>query len=148
MLYIINPVIGEYDNPANQSQHLLTLPLSKEGNTIIYGMAGSGKEDLLSAICYSCITTYTTDELNMYIIDCGAETLKMFNNAPQIGNILLSNDTDHILNLFKMLTDIINQRKKLFIDYGGTLDAYNTYSDSSLPNIVVIINNYETYFGV
>ena len=28
--YIINPVIGEYDNPANQSQHLLTLPLSKE----------------------------------------------------------------------------------------------------------------------
>ena len=143
--YIINPVIGEYDNPANQSQHLLTLPLSKEGNTIIYGMAGSGKEDLLSAICYSCITTYTTDELNMYIIDCGAETLKMFNNAPQIGNILLSNDTDHILNLFKMLTDIINQRKKLFIDYGGTLDAYNTYSDSRLPNIVVIINNYETF---
>lgn len=143
--YIINPVIGEYDNPSNQSQHLLTLPLSKDGHTIIYGMVDSGKEDLLSTIVYSCITTYSSNELNMYIIDCGAETLNIFKNAPQIGDVLLQNDNDKINRLFKMLIDIMNERKKMFVEFGGTIDTYNKYNENKLPNIVVIINNYETF---
>ena len=31
----INPVIGEFDDPVNQQQHLLTLPISTQGNTLI-----------------------------------------------------------------------------------------------------------------
>ncbi len=143
--YIINPVIGEYDNPANQSQHLLTLPLSQEGNTIIYGMAGSGKEDLLTSFVYSAITTYVTEELNLYIVDCGAETLKIFSKAPQIGDVVTTTEVEKINNLFKLINSSIEERKKLFIDYGGTLLNYNLYSGKKLPTIIVIINNYETF---
>lgn len=39
----LNPIIGEYDDPANQRQDILTLPITEGGNTAIYGMAGSGK---------------------------------------------------------------------------------------------------------
>ena len=35
----INPIIGEYDDTDNQRQMLLTLPISKEGNTIVYGLS-------------------------------------------------------------------------------------------------------------
>lgn len=145
--YIINPVIGEYDNPSNQSQHILTLPLSQEGNTIIYGIAGSGKEDLLSTIIYSSITTYSTEEINIYIIDCGAETLKKFAKAPQVGDILLVNDVDKINSLLKMIVSKIEERKKLFVDFGGNFDSYNRYSNQKLPTIMIILNNYETFVG-
>lgn len=46
--YIIEPVIGEYDDPASQKQGLLSLPITEDGNTIIYGAAGSGKSLLLN----------------------------------------------------------------------------------------------------
>ena len=51
---VINPVIGEYDAPNLQKQGLLTMPISADGNWIIYGMADSGKEDMINALVYSC----------------------------------------------------------------------------------------------
>ncbi len=144
--YNINPVIGEYDSPSTQSQHLLTLPLTKEGNTLIYGIPGSGKEQFLSSLVYSSITSYTSEEVNFYIIDCGAETLKMFSNAPQIGDVLFAIDKDKIIRLMAILNKTIEDRKKLFAEYGGTFDLYNKYTnDKRLPLIVTIINNYETF---
>ena len=86
----INPIYGEYDDPDNQKQGLLTLPISTGGNAIIFGAAGSGKEMALASIIYSSITTHTEKELNYYILDFGAETLTMFKNAPQVGEVLLS----------------------------------------------------------
>ena len=59
--YNIIPVIGEYDDPFNQSQELLTLPLNCEGNTIIYGSSDSGKDELLETLVYSIITNYVTN---------------------------------------------------------------------------------------
>ena len=141
----INPVIGEYDNPSNQSQHLLTMPLTTEGNAAIYGMAGSGKEDLLATLIYSSIITYTPNEVNIYAIDCGSETLKMFNSAPQVGEILTSNDEEKVFNLFKMINDVLNKRKKLFVNFGGSLSFYNNHNEEKLPTILVIINNYDNF---
>lgn len=138
-------VIGEYDDPDNQSQNILTLPLSEEGNTIIFGSSGSGKELLLSTIIYSAITTYNPEEINFYIMDFGAETLKMFEKAPQIGGILGSMDKEKIENLFKMILDTIDERKRLFADYNGSFNFYNEHSNKKLPLITIIINNYEAF---
>ena len=76
--FVINPIIGEFDDPNNQRQDILTLPLSAEGNTIIYGSTGSGKELMLSTIIYSTIVDHTPEEVNFYILDFGAETLRSF----------------------------------------------------------------------
>ena len=141
----INPVVGEYDDPSTQSQHLLTLPLSTDGNTIIYGAAGMGKDELMSTIIYSIIKNHTPEEVNFYIIDCGAETLKMFESAPQIGDVLLSNDVEKINNLFKMLKEEIEKRKKVFSEYGGSYEAYVKTSGNIIPTIIVMINLYEAF---
>lgn len=143
--YFINPIMGEYDDPANQRQDLLTLNLTNEGNAVVFGATGSGKEILLNTIIYSTIINHSVDEVNFYLLDFGAETLINFRKAPQIGDILLINDNEKITNLFKMLKEIIEERKKLFIDYNGDYRFFIQNSDSKLPLIIVIINYYEGF---
>ena len=65
--YVINPILGEYDSPTNQIQDLLTVNFNQLGNTMVYGMSESGKDELLQTMVYSMIDTYTTDELNLYL---------------------------------------------------------------------------------
>ena len=142
---VLNPIIGEYDDPNNQKQGLFTLPLSQDGNTIIYGVGGSGKEMLITSMIYSIITNHTSDEVNFYLLDFGAETLRVFNNAPHVGDILLSSDKDKIENLFKMLLAIIEERKNLFVDYNGSYEFYISHGGKQIPQIIVVINNVETF---
>lgn len=146
--FIINPVIGEFDDPFNQRQGILTLPVSEDGNAIIYGSAGSGKEQMLNAIIYSTITTHRPEEVNFYILEFGAESLRIFSKAPHVGDILYINDAEKISNLFKMLRTEIDRRKKIFADYSGDYQTYVKSSGSSVPTFVVIINNYEAFTEV
>ena len=141
----INPVIGEYDAPNLQKQGLLTLPITRGGNWIIYGMADSGKEEMINSFVYSCITTYSPMELNLYLLDFGAETLKIYRKAPQVGDIILQNDADKVTNLWRMIQEKIAGRKKMFADYGGDYISYSKATGKVLPNIVVVINGFELY---
>lgn len=143
--YNINPVIGEFDDPFNQRQGLLTLPLTEQGNTIVYGSAGSGKEQMLNAIVYNTITNHTSDEVNFYILEFGAESLRAFSRAPHVGDVLFINDSEKINNLFKMLKAEIEKRKKLFAAFNGDYQTYIKSSGKTIPNFVVIINNYEAF---
>ncbi|MGN0967521.1 MAG: type VII secretion protein EssC [Candidatus Coprovivens sp.] len=141
----INPVIGEYDAPDLQKQGLLTMPITQGGNWIIYGIADSGKDEVVNSIVYSCITTYSPVELQMYLMDFGAETLRMYRKAPQVGDVVFQQDADKVTNLIRMISSIMEQRRKLFADYGGNYINYCKTSGKVLPNIVVILNGYETF---
>ena len=141
----VNPVIGEFDDPFNQRQGILTLPLTDDGNTIVYGSAGSGKEQMLNAIIYNTITNHKPEEVNFYILEFGAESLRVFSKAPHIGDILYINDSEKINNLFKMLKGEVERRKKIFSDYSGDYQTYVKQSGKTVPNFVVIINNYEAF---
>ena len=143
--FVINPIIGEFDVPSMQQQYLLTLPLSKEGNALIYGSAGSGKENLVTTLLYSSMINYTPQEVNYYLVDFGSESLNMFKKSPIIGDILHVDDKDKLNNLYKMLNTIIEIRKKLFSEYNGDYDTYCKKSGKTVPSIVVIINNFEAY---
>lgn len=143
--YILKPVIGELDDPFNQSQKVLTLPISEGGNTIIYGVAGSGKLTFITTMVYELIRNHSAEYLNLYILDFGAETLKMFEKAPQVGGVLLSSENEKVINLMKMLKEEVALRKKLFVEYGGDYQSYVKNSGKSCPNIVVVINNYAAF---
>lgn len=138
----LNPVIGEYDDPFNQRQDVLRLPLSNEGNCLVYGSTGNGKATFLMTLCYSLIKNYSADKLNVYIMDFGSETLKAFENAPQVGGVVLSSDEEKTLNLLKMIYKEIESRRALFSSYGGDYFSYLKNSGKSLPQIVVMLNNF------
>ena len=141
----LEPIVGEYDDPFNQRQGVLTVPFSKEGNCLIYGSTGNGKTTFLTTLCYSLLKNHNPDELNLYIMDFGSETLKAFEKAPQVGGVVTSNDEEKILNLFKMLQREMDDRKVLFSEYGGDYANYCKNSNKQLPNIVVVMNNYSAF---
>ena len=141
----LNPVIGEYDDPARQQQCLLRLPLSDEGNTVVYGVAGSGKTTFLNTMVYSLIHEHTPDEVNIYLLDFASETLRAFAKAPHVGDVILSYESEKVSNLFKMLQNEVEQRKKLFADYGGDYASYVGATGNKLPSIVVAINNFAAF---
>ena len=138
----LNPVIGEYDDPAHQRQCVLRLPISDDGNVVVYGVAGSGKTSFLNAMLYSLLHEHTPDELNVYILDFASETLRAFSKAPHVGDVILSYEAEKVSNLFKMLQSETEQRKKLFADYGGDYVSYIKTSGKTLPSIIVAINNF------
>ena len=143
--YDINPIIGEYDEPFNQKQGLLTLNLSDLSNTVIYGIAGSGKELLLTTIMYSIIKNHSSEEINAYILDCGTESLKIFNNAPHVGDILSIGEQEKIEKLFKFLENEIETRKIKFADYAGDYNVFIKNSNIKIPLILFMLNNYDNF---
>ncbi len=142
--YKINPIIGELDDPKNQRQTILRLDLSNDANTIIYGMTGSGKENMLQTIIYDTSIHHGPNEVNFYVLDFGAETLKAFQKFPQVGDVITLDDREKIKNLFDMLVKEEVKRKNLFVDYNGSYQSYLA-SGHYLPAIIVIINNYEAF---
>lgn len=143
--HILEPVVGEIDDPFNQNQLVFKLPLSTGGNTIIYGTAGSGKLTFLNTTVYELIRHHSAEYLNIYILDFGSETLKVFEKAPQVGGVVLSPERERIINLMKMLKKEIAARKSIFSEYGGDYQSYIKNSGKPYPNIVVIINNYSAF---
>lgn len=141
----INPIVGEYDDPMNQRQNVLTLPLTEQGNTVVYGMPGSGKTTFVTTMMYSLMKNYTPKELNLYILDFSSETLTSFSKAPHVGDVVLSHENEKVLNLIKLLLGQIQTRKKLFADFGGDIISYNKNSSNKVPSIVVVINNYAAF---
>ncbi len=142
---LINPVIGEYDDPVNQQQNLLTLPLSEFGNALIYGIPGSGKELFLTTTIYSCATTYTPDDVNFYILDFASETMQNLRGIPHVGDVILSSDKDKLENLFKLINTYLEQRKQLFINYAGSIVEYKKATGKKIPSIVIIINGFDSF---
>lgn len=141
----LNPVIGEYDDPFNQKQGVLTVPFSSEGNCLIYGATGNGKTTFITSLCYSLIKNHSAEELNIYIMDFGSETLKVFAKAPQVGGVITSADEEKTINFLKMLDKEIEIRKSLFSEYGGDYSSYCKNSGKIIPNIVVVINNFSGF---
>ncbi len=143
--YFIDPIIGEYDDPANQRQSYVDLPLSTCGNTFIVGISGSGKSTLLTAIMYSTIVNHNVNEVNIYVVDLGAEKLKAFQKAPQVGDVLTASDPEKIKFLFYMLQDEKNKRFSYYSKVGGSFDSDIEAQRCPFPTILVIINDIDVF---
>ena len=142
--YEIAPVIGEYDNPSKQEQGLLKVNLTK-GHTLIYGMPGSGKENLLTTMIAETCSNHSYEEVNFYILDFGAETLRIFNKYPQVGVVATTDEAEKITDTFVAIDEEAGRRRDLFTDYAGSYKNYINESGEKLPLIVVVINGYEVF---
>lgn len=142
---IVQAVIGEYDDPYNQRQGTVSMHLSNQGNTVIYGNAESGKETFLSTMIYDLITTYSSDEVWLYVLDFGTEALKIFNKVNHVGDTIFINDVEKIGRFFDMIQKEIKTRKDELSEYNGDYSLYLKTSGKKMPLIVVTMNNYEAF---
>jgi len=143
--FLINPIIGEYDVPSKQKQNIFKLDLTNDGNIVIYGAAGSGKENLLTTLIISTTIEHRPEEVNFYILDFGAETLKKFQNIPHVGDVMFSDEDEKINSLINILSNEVEKRKDLFAEYSGSYLNYIKESGKTLPQIITIINSFEVF---
>ena len=136
--------IGEYDAPVRQEQGLFSVDLLK-GNVLIHGVPSSGKENIISTMVQGLCQFHSPEEVNIYIGDFGAETLKMFNKYPQVGDVFVTEETQKLTNLLKMLNKEFDARKKEYSDFGGNFIEYNKLSGKKDNAIVVFLNNFENF---
>ncbi len=141
----VEGIIGEYDDPSNQSQNIFTLKLNSEGNTIVYGLSGVGREMLIKSLVYSCSVLYSTEDINFYIFDFGSESLRIFEKLPHVGDIVFANEAEKLNKLFRIIDGEINKRKELLADYNGDYATYLRSSGKKLPLYVAIINGYDSF---
>ena len=141
----VSAIIGEYDDPSNQKQGLLSVPLYELHNTMVYGLTASNRETFIRTMICSTSSIYSSEDVNFYILDFGSESFKIFNKFPHVGGVVFQSETDKIDKLFKMLDEEIITRKNLFVDYNGDYDIYLKSSGKKLPLYVVVINNYDIF---
>ena len=136
--------IGEYDEPRRQEQGMLTIDLAA-GNVAIMGQPGSGTETLVSTIIFSTLIEHTPNDVNFYIIDFGAETLKKFAKFPQVGEVVFQEDMDKVVAVLDLIDSEVERRKELLSDYNGSFEYYNKTQKDKLPLITVVINAYDVF---
>ena len=141
----INPVIGEYDDPFNQYQGILTLDITNNGNTLIYGSADSGKETLIDTMIYDIIMTHSADEVNIFALDFGSEALRIFSKANQVGDVILSSEEEKVSRYFDIMRREMRYRKNLLAEYNGDMKLYLSNPEHKLPMILTIINGFENF---
>ncbi len=147
---VIVPV-GMFDDPENQLQGNYEINFSSS-NTYIIGSPQSGKTTLLQTIMLQIMKTYTPSECNIYIVDCGGMALKSFEGANHVGGVVLANEEERMSNLFKMMVNLIQQRKEKFAEKGlGTYSAYVEAGFRDVPQVLLIIDNlaaFKEYYSI
>lgn len=141
----LDPVIGKRDDLYNRIQEIMTIPFAEKGNLIIYGAAGSGLDMFFVTLLYSLIHTYDANQVNIYVLDFDAGFLKTYQKAPQVGDVVTAEDEDDVRTVIDSVKDEIRRRGKLFSEYRGEYEEYCRHSGQSLPNVVLILNNYTDF---
>ena len=138
-------VIGEYDDPERQHQDLVRLNLLSNGNIAVFGTIDSGKETLLNTMLYELLSKNSSSKLWVYILDFGSETFKIWKNAPHVGDVILSENSEKITRFFKIIKEEMDARKEILSNYNGDYEYYLKTSKKEMPLIVIFINGFENF---
>lgn len=143
--FALDPVIGMVDDPQHQEQYPMQLSLTENGNIIVYGFAGAGKQEVVNAVIYSLCMHHTSEELNIYCLDFASEACRMFAAMPPVGDVVVAGEDEKITNLVKMLSNEMDTRRKTLSSFGGSLELFRNENTGDMPNILVVIQNYAAF---
>ena len=128
------------DNPGKQFQLPYNYDFQNGHHLMIVGDARSGKTTLIQSMLYILSKYYTSQEVNYYALDYSSRLLSIFKGLPHCGEILTEDDEQQIPSFFKLIQEIIEDRKKLFKKL--SVDSYETANKrQKIPLIIVIIDN-------
>lgn len=137
--------IGMLDQPELQKQGPLTLDLSKDGHLAIFASPGYGKSTFLQTILMQLVHSHSPEHLHIYLLDFGTNGLLPLMHLPHVADTLLIDETEKIGKWIRILTGLINERKKKLSQYGvADIGMYERASGESLPHICIAIDNFDS----
>lgn len=139
--------IGMYDAPQIQAQGVQLMDFAAEGHFGIYGAPGTGKTTLLKSVVLGLCMLYTPEDVNIYILDCGGWSMSTFANMPHVGGVALDSEEEKFFKLEKLIMEIFEERKRLFLQHAvSSLAAYRESVSADMPAIVIAIDNFVPVF--
>lgn len=143
------PVIGLVDDPGKQMQYPFAVDFYKNGHLSIFGAPSSGKTTLLKTMIVSICRTYSPEECCVYAIDFGSRALGSLVEFPNVGGVVMVDETERLKNLLKFILKQIDRRKSVFSNVGvSNFASYRLSAGSSLAMIVLVIDNYSALVEV
>lgn len=145
---LLRPIVGKIDDPTHpdpdKRQRPLQLSLEKDGSIAIYGSPGIGKTEFITTMLTSLALKVPPTELHVYILDCGGGELQVFEKLPHVGAFILNEEKDRHIRLFRLLSRMMEDRRKKFLN-AGVNDIYawwNKHSQKAMPAILLVIDNF------
>ena len=133
--------LGVYDDPSNQYQGEVSINLS-EDNLMVIGSAQYGKTNVLQTIIRDLAEKYSSEQVNIYVLDFGSMVLKNLEKLKHIGAVIVSSEEERVTNLFKMLVQELAHRKERLATEGvSSFVSYLEAGFTDLPQIVLMIDN-------
>ena len=101
-----------------------------------------GKTNLLQTMIRGIAGRYTSDDVQMYLLDCASKILKNFEGLKHIGDVITYEEEDKLKNFFKMIEEELAKRKDMLAQLG--LSSYSAYCESGpkeVPQIIIMLDN-------
>lgn len=138
----LSVVVGKGDDPENQNQMSISVDFGNNGHHVICGTVSTGKSIFVQSTIYALINKYTSDDVNIYILDFSAKLQNVFEDSCHVGGYIsdAEEDLEKTSKFFMMMSNIIEERKKLLAS--SNYRDYVEHSGKQLPAIVIAIDNY------
>lgn len=142
--------LGLLDRPTEQKQVPLILDFSGVGGHLaIVGAPQSGKSMFLRTLLAALITTHTPRDIQIYGIDFGGGSLRVFEDAPHVGAICSRASRDKMRRVLRRLKQILTEREALFV--AREIDSMADYrqqrqrgqlNDQEFGDVFLVVDNF------
>lgn len=140
--WTLSAIVGKGDDPENQNQMPIYVDFANNGHHVICGTVSTGKSTFLQTTVFSFISKYSSDEINLYLLDFSSKLLTVFEGAKQVGGIMTDGEEDgeKIAKFFTMITRMVEERKQILAS--ANFRDYVEHSRGNLPAVIIVIDNY------
>lgn len=133
--------LGLLDDPENQQQLPLMINFETCSSLLITGDSGSGKTTVVQSLLYSLARQLSPKDFHFYGLDYSSRMLKQFKPLPHCGAILLEEDAESLDEFFKLINQLMAERKKLFSEL--EVDNFReARKRTRLPLVIVFVDNF------
>jgi S-DNA-T family DNA segregation ATPase FtsK/SpoIIIE len=142
----LSPLVGQLDDPTNQAQPPLFLPLADEGHFVLFGEPGSGKTAFVQTLVTSLALDHSPADVHLYLIDFSGQRLKALGGFPHVGDVFTADDLERLKRFFRFLRAELTARKEKFARLGASgLSEYRALGGEPLPAIVTILEDHAAF---
>jgi S-DNA-T family DNA segregation ATPase FtsK/SpoIIIE len=140
-------VFGVADVPTQQQQQPVGFSPDVDGHIAIYGTGGSGKSVVLRTLAIAAADTHLGGPVEVYALDFGAGSLRMIEALPNVGSVIVGDDSERIVRLFRYLKAELEERARRFADVSASsVSDYRTLA--ARPNqtrILLLIDGFPSF---
>ncbi|WP_130176081.1 FtsK/SpoIIIE domain-containing protein [Cryobacterium sp. SO1] len=140
-------LLGVSDIAEQQQQVSAYFRPDVDGHISVFGTGGSGKSAVLRTLACAAAITPRGGPVHVYGLDFGAGSLRMLEQLPHVGSIIMGEDTERIVRLFRTLQGELDRRKALYAEANASnISEYRQLAGQPAePRILLLIDGFPNF---